>query len=215
MNERIKWIISGALLLLAVVMVGRALWGGPDLDELAASDDAKDRLQAVLIIQESQSNSPQLLGRLAADPVPSVSMQAITVMGQNQTTDYRQALKKIISERGDPKSRGAAAAALGHYEETSVREFTALLGRSEHPEVRAGAAKGLARMAQRDRKSAAPALIAGLRDHDPQVRIWAITGIYNISGHQFPGYNAAIAPNEQAGVIRFIETELREKGLAW
>ncbi len=213
MNERVKWGIAGALLLFAIVILLRAMFGGPDVDELAASDDDKDRLRAVLILQERESDAPELLGRLAGDPVPHVAMQAVTAMGRHRTVDHRKKLRELIETVRDPEVRGAAAAALGHYENTSVSELQALMREGEHPDVRAGAAKGLARKAKHDRRSTIPALLTALRDHDPGVRIWAITGIYNVSGHQFPGYDAAKDPREMVHVIQFIENKLREKGL--
>lgn len=213
MSQRTKWIISSVLIFFAVVFAVRAMWGGEDIDELADSKDENDRLQAVLILQQDQSDSAEMLGRLAGDSSPQVAMQAITAMGRHRTNGHRRKLTQIIGAERNPAVKGAAAAAIGHYKETTVGELTQLMGRSENRQVRVGAAKGLARLARHNRKTTGPALVAALRDPDPEVRIWAITGIYHLCSHKFPGYDAAKDPRDQAGVISFIERELREKGL--
>lgn len=214
MDQRTKWIIAGVCGLVAVVLLGRILFGGEDVDDLANSDDADDRLRAVLIISE-EGESPQLLQQLASDVEPRVSRQAITVLSKQRTPSHRQVLTELSRSASSPEVRGAAVAALGAYEETSPRELASLLQTRDDPLVRQGAAKALARQGRFDEKATTvtPLLLDALRDGDPEVRIWAIAGITNVSGNRFPGYDASRPPAEQREVIRYIEGKLREKGL--
>jgi len=214
-TSRNKKFLVGVTLVVVAALALKWSLSGPSAKSLARSESADDRLEAVTMIRERTSGDDALLERLADDSEPKVAVEAVYVMAVKRQPRHQPTLSRLATTAKHPTVRRAAAAALGNFKETPPSTLIELLTTPRDDEVRKGAAKGLARLAQDEdkRKASAPALYAALSDPDPEVRIWAITGIYNVTGQQFPGYDASKAPHEQRTVIAFIGKKLREYGL--
>jgi hypothetical protein len=134
-------------------------------------------------------------------------------MSRQGDASSHQALAALLTDARDPAVRAEAAAALGRFGQTEPSQLAALLEPGGESRVRIGAARGLARLGPHRPRETAPLFVRGLRDADPHVRVWSITGIYNITGRQFPKYDASRPAESQREVIAFIESKLREQGL--
>jgi len=187
--------VLGALA--AAVVIWRVFFSGggePGLDSL----DVNKRLVAMESLFEQDSDQARTrLRAMAADPDPRVVLQSIRGMGSNRDLNNRRHLQTFAAEAKDPIYRREAIVALSEYEDVNVSEFTAVLGRDSDPQARAGAAQALARRADR---STIPAMYTALTDPDAEVRIWAITGIKNITYTGFV-YDPAQPPEQQREVI--------------
>lgn len=212
-RTRALFIAGGGLCL--VVVAG--LWGwarhqrGGDLDSLARSGNAADRLAAASQLAQRDSGAvrSQLI-RMLDDADVAVAAQAAESLGVNPHPDGRAALERVLAERSRPgEVQAAAAATLGEFSGVDPAILIDVLQTREQPLVRAGAAKGLTRL--RDVRSV-PALSRALEDSDPRVRIWAITAIHKMGARRFP-YDARRDPAEQKEVILRIRDYLRACGV--
>ncbi len=214
MSTNAKRILAGVLAVVALYLVVRMFNTGPDVASLAESSDPEDRLEAAVQIADGAAAADSLLSQLSADENEAVAIQAINVLGRRKSEKSRLTLTQLIDRSKQPKVRGAAAAALGHHEKADPQILVRLLDKNKTDRTtRAGAAKGLARLAMHGRKETAPVLLRALSHEDAEVRAWAIQGIYNLSKQKFPGYDASKPGHEQAIVINFIQRKLREGGL--
>jgi HEAT repeat protein len=84
--------------------------------------------------------------------------------------------------------------------------LTGLLRDAPEPEVRAGAAQGLVRLADR---RALPAALAALADDDPSVRAWALEAIHAVVTTRF-SFDPQKAPSLHAWERNNIEKYLRD-----
>ena len=144
----------------------------------------------------------------ADQQVARAAMDALAVLDADAA---RQTLGGLLRDEKDPQKRAAAAEAYGHTPSSDPQVLAAVLTQDEAPEVRAGAARGLARLSSPQRPEGLPAFVAALRDEDPKVRAWAVRGIERVSGKRFP-YDPARSPESQTEQIRGIKDQLRAMG---
>ncbi len=210
MDDNVKKIIAGVLGLIAVVVlvIRISSSGGPEYDINSA--DPVERLAAVEDYRRDQSDaSREVLIRVAeSDKDIRVKISSIKAMRHNRGESTEQALRRMAREEPNARVRGEALAALSEYKNFPTTQLINALKTEPAPEVRMGAAKGLAQRADR---SSAPDLFRALGDPDPQVRSWAITGIRHITKAGFL-FNPEKEPNEQVDVINQIGNYLRRNG---
>lgn len=215
MTSQTKAIIAAVLCALALLLVGRALWSSDNHGDIHSDDIAK-RLTGVEGLRRSdKSSARQALINLARDPDGRVGFQAVKAMGENRDERTYEALLDICRDsQVTPNVRGAAFAALGHYEQTHFDTLTGPLLADEEPLVRAGAARGLSHKLKWDRpegRVAIPDLYKALYDPDPLVRGWAITAICKMTITRF-NFNATKPPKAQKEKLEFIEAYLKRNG---
>lgn len=207
------WILAGAVGLV-IVLVAAWLLGafGESVDSLAASSDRDDRLEAIRRISESDSSSStDRLRRMAAHSDPATARMAVRSLGYHLSELNLDALRDILDdEKLSEAARSEAASTLGKFKEADPVVLTRTLSNNkEKPEVRAGAAKGLARL---EMPKTIPQLSAALEDPSPEVRLWAITAIHRMIVRRFP-YDPSKPPQQQKAVIERIRTYLRQCGV--
>jgi HEAT repeat protein len=215
----VRRVLTIVLMLLAVLGLGSAAWmwyarsSGRGDARQSRSAGADDRLQAIDRLAERHSGAARdTLTRLTKDPDPQAALSAVRAMG-GAPQEYRQTLVEVASGHSQGLVRGEAAAALGNYvgpqRGEHLRLLTTMLTSDGDAEARAGAARGLARLAE---LKTLPQLVQALRDPDQRVRVQAITAIGQITATRFP-YRAELPPQQQERTIRDIENHLRSRGL--
>jgi len=205
------WIIAGVILVLAGVMIlGLSGVFGPSVESLASSADPADRQAAVERLSErGTESSARLLSALAADRDPETARLAVRGLGQVQTQANLDALTRILDNNKLSKNaRAEAGFTIGKFKAADPKVLTERLSveREPDPVVRAGVAKGLARM---EMPSTIPQLSAALEDPNPEVRRWAISAIHRMVIRTFP-YDADKPPQDQQAVIQKIREYLRK-----
>ncbi len=187
MTEKNKKILAGVLMGIAALLFLRLLFGGDDIDDLAASEDADERLLALDKAHNREDEAAaEVLTQLASDPDPRVASRALKTMGHKRDPRHVATLRKQLVDKTRPvEVRAAAAASLGRYDQTQPTELTGMLRAEKDAKVRAGAAQGLAFMSRSRKTEIIPDLYKALSDPDPAVRNWAITGISKMTGHRF------------------------------
>ena len=193
------------VVLIAIVIVIWPSGGDPN------SSDPEQRLKAIAKLSgNADDESIQTLVDLAADPEPNVATAAVKAIGMFPKLSPAP-LRKILARPDiSPAARGEAAAAIGKCPKASV-EVTVLTeilaSKTEAPQVRAGAARGLARRLD---KMALKELVEALEDPDPRVRLWAITAIGRSTAFRFK-FDAFAPPARQQNEIRVIKETLRKR----
>lgn len=208
-KSKTAWIVAAAILALAAVV---AAWHagalGPSAGNLARSDRPEDRQAAIAALATAGSaDASETLAALAADKDPATATLAVRALGERQTDRNHDALKRIITDKSLPPAvRSEAAYTIGSFTKADPAVLTNALAAEQEPEVRAGAAKGLAKL---EMPSTIPQLSAALEDPAPEVRRWAITAIHRMIVRRFP-YDAAKPPEAQQDVIKRIRDYLRQ-----
>ncbi len=204
-NQIILCASVGAILVAA--SAAGLLWpksGDPTSSEAAQRTDAARALAG-----RSDEAAIEQLSQLANDSEPRVARAAVRAMARAKEPANQQAISRIVSEAKNPAARGEAAAALAEFESVPTGRLTSLLAISgkNNAQVRAGAAKGLAKRC--DRNAIWP-LFKLLSDPDEYVRFWAITAISKTTCQRYE-YNAKRAPENQREKIAAIGRKLKER----
>ena len=198
--------IAGLVVLLVVLAaIVIVLWprgGNPN------SPDPEERLQVITKLSgRTDAESVSTLIRLSRDPKPHVAIAAVKAIGAAPKSSHVPLQQILARPDARPPVRAEAVAALGKCPKTNVKVavLTKILTADTDPQVRAGAARGLAR--RRD-KTALKELVAALEDPDARVRLWAVTAIGRTTALRFD-YDAWTTPEEQSDKIRIIKETLR------
>ncbi len=206
------WIAAGVagLAVLVVVAWQMGLFGDSAV-ELAASDDVEDRRAAVEQLSErDDEGASKLLSQLARDSDAQTARYAVRALGDHDSYANQKLLTRILTDKQlSPAARSEAAATLGKFKNADPQVLTQTLVAEEDPKVRAGAAKGLARL---EMPKTIPQLSAALEDPSSQVRLWAITAIHRMIVRRFP-YDARKPPEIQQEVIKRIRDYLKQCGV--
>ncbi len=208
-RSKTAWIAAAVTLALAgIVAAWHAGAFAMSAGMLARSDKPEDRQAAIAALATSGSAAAsETLAALAADKDPSTATLAVRALGERQTDLNHDTLKRIIADKSlRPAVRSEAAYTLGSFTKADPAVLTNALAAEEDPEVRAGAAKGLAKL---EMPSTIPQLSAALEDPSPEVRRWAITAIHRMIVRRFP-YDADKPPEAQQDVIKRIRDYLRQ-----
>jgi HEAT repeat protein len=208
-RSRTAWIAAAAILALAgVVAAWHAGIFATSAGNLAGSDKPEDRQAAIATLATAGSSAAsETLSALAADKDPATATLAVRALGERQTDQNHDALKRIISDKSLPPAvRSEAAYTMGNFTKADPAVLTKALAAEEDPEVRAGAAKGLAKL---EMPSTIPQLSVALEDPSPEVRRWAITAIHRMIVRRFP-YDADKPPEDQQDVIKRIRDYLKQ-----
>ena len=183
----------GLLVAILAGVLGYSSIAGRDVSTLAGSKEAAERLAAVGKASALRGDDgTEALARLARDADAAVATQAIWALGGRDGDRSQAALRELLADRGlRPGIRAEAAAALGRGDHTDPEVLTRALADEGDETVRAGAAKGLVRMAERQKDIAGarrmiPQLAASLEDPSPRVRAMAIAAIRRLVVRQFP-----------------------------
>jgi len=197
-----------------ILLITAILWlmdsrGGSALS-LAESEDREDRIKAAdRLADKSGAAASKALSDLTRDKDRWVAIRAVRSLAKSPDRRNRDVLRRIASDRSRRgRVRGEAAAQMGRFKE-SASELTQVLAAEPDPEVRAGAAKGLAIL--RD-QATIPQLVKALEDKDEEVRRWAITGIHKMIVRRF-SFNAKAPPGTQQHEIDRLKTYLRRCGV--
>lgn len=211
MSRRLQMLLVFAVLLLAAAgfyfgWMGRG-GSGPlpkDTDQLLGRIDEVRR--------EGSPAESQVLVPLTQHPDAGVARAAMDALAEIDPDTARPVLERQLRQSQTAQRRAAAAAALGRVKAGNPATLVTTLTSERDSEVRAAAARGLARYSGPERREALPALVAALRDPDPKVRRWAIRGIHRVSVQRF-FFEPNKPPGEQEARIAFIERRLRALGL--
>ncbi|MHC4177645.1 MAG: HEAT repeat domain-containing protein [Planctomycetota bacterium] len=141
-----------------------------------------------------------------------VSRAAMDALADIDPDTARGVLERQLRESQSAQRRADAAAALGRVKIGRPDTLMSTLSSERDGKVRAGAARGLAQYSSTERRDALPALVAALRDPDPEVRRWAIRGIHRVSVQRF-AFEPNKPPGQQEARIAFIKQRLRKLGL--
>jgi len=218
-------ILLGVLAVLVAVAVAVYY---PGMEGDPYSSDPEQRLAAIRSLAgNTDAESLKILRRLSDDSHRRVAFAAVNAIAQSPDSEpNRKVLLDILSGSTSGVARSAAAAALGKCPGADLTLLTRTLRDLDaDPMVRAGAAKGLAKLpggaVRGDRstrpdpqvlkarlKIILPPLIEALSDPDPRVRKWAITAIKRNTGIRF-AFDADRQVGQQRDRIRFIIETLR------
>jgi len=195
-------LIAVAVLLISVVSV---YWpGGEDPD----SPDPAVRVKVIAELSgKTDPESVKTLVRLSRDSKPYVAIAAVKAIGAAPKKSHKPLRKILDTPEYSPPVRAEAVAALGKCPKANVpvTVLTKVLASDADPQVRAGAARGLAR--RRD-KLALKDLVDALEDPDPRVRLWSVTAISRTTALRFD-YDASVSPDRQRKEIDTIKQTLR------
>ena len=197
------------LVALVVVLVVITIVCWPDGGDPNSPDPAM-RMQAITRLSgRTDTESVTTLIRLTGDPKPHVAIAAVKAIGDAPKSSHVPLQKILARPDTSPPVRAEVAAALGNCPKANVKitVLTEILAQDADPQVRAGAARGLAR--RRD-KAALKELVAALEDPDARVRLWAVTAIGRTTALRFV-YDARVPPEQQRDKIRIIKETLRKR----
>jgi len=173
---------------------------------LARSDRLADRLRAIELFRgESTDLARQTLHRLTKDKEIRVALAAVRALAAVPDEESCRLLGDVC--RGSPSGdvRGAAAAALGKYQNTPTDTLAQMLAADKDPAARAGAARGLS--GKRDRAAADALVVALERDDDVRVRRSAMAALHSLLGVRFL-YRPEAPLSERQQAIRVIKAEV-------
>ena len=161
-------------ILLLVLACGSKL---PGLRQQLDSPDADMRIAAAKALAEAKDTAAVMkLCEHLADSVPDVRKECARALGKIGDARAAQPLAAFYGKETIEDVADAGARALVHLGQAAVKPLIGLLG-SIRPSVRAGAARGLGRLAARD---AVDPLIWLLDDRDESVRIAAVFALRQI-----------------------------------
>lgn len=208
-NRKAIFVLAGLGLVLVVAAVWMVMAPDP-IDGDPTSSDPEQRMTAASSLGERKDqDAVKTLILLADDRNDQVAVRAVRSLGRQKTEPSREALQNLLDSADKARIRGAAAAELGQYEDLDPHVLTDVLSNPQaEPETRAGAAKGLSRLKNRD---AVPELFQALSDPDPKVRLWASTALGKITGRRYM-YYADKPPSQQREVIEAIKRSLKRLG---
>lgn len=196
------------VLVLVLTVAAVAFW--PDRAD-PNSEDAEERLRAIAQLSgRTDDESTNTLLSLTGDPKPHVAIAAVKAIAAAPRFSHAPLQRVLSRADSSPPARAEAAAALGKCPKADVEVSVLtkiLVSKTQDPQVRAGAARGLAR--RRD-KTALNELVEALEDTDPRVRLWAITAIGRTTALRFE-YDAWTSPAKQQDELRFIKETLRRR----
>jgi HEAT repeat protein len=201
--------VAAAILALAGIVAAWQVGAfGTSASTLARSANPEDRQAAIAALAKTRGQAAsKMLTTLAADKDPGTAILAVRALGDQQAPENRDVLNRIIADKGLPKLiRSEAAYTMGTFKDADPAVLTNTLATDADPEVRAGAAKGLAKL---EMPSTIPQLSAALEDPSPEVRRWAITAIHRMVVRTFP-YDADKPPETQQDIIKRIRDYLRQ-----
>lgn len=211
MKRRLQILLLVAALLLVVVGVRLGCSGRGSSGPLPENTDALlGRIDEIR--RQGSAAEGQVLVPLTEHPDAAVARAAMDALAEIDPTTARDVLNRHLRQSQSTERQAAAAGALGRVTEGDAATLVATLRSEPDAEVRAAAARGLARYSGPERRGALPALVAALRDPNPEVRRWAIRGIHRVSVQRF-FFEPDKPPEEQEQHIRFIEQRLRGLGL--
>lgn len=212
-KPKTAWIVAGVISLATIVVV---IWQmgefGDSAADLASSAKVEERRAAVEQLgKRDDDGASELLSKLAKDADPWTARYAVRALGGHQSDTNQDLLTRMVADKGLSKAaRSEAAATLGKFKKADPVVLTrTLVDKDEDPEVRAGAAKGLARL---EMPKTIPQLSAALEDPSPEVRRWAITAIHRMIVRSYP-YDARKPPETQKEVIQRIRDYLKKSGV--
>jgi len=201
-HRQIAGLVALVVVLAVIVIVYWSGGGDPN------SPDPAMRIQAITRLSgRTDAESVNTLIRLTGDPKPHVAIAAVKAIAAAPKSSHVPLQKILARPDTSPPVRAEVVAALGKCPKTHVKVtvLTEILVRDTDPQVRAGAARGLAR--RRD-KTAMKELVAALEDPDARVRLWAVTAIGRTTALRFD-YDARVPPEQQQDKIRIIKETLR------
>lgn len=208
-NRTVIFVLAGLGLVLMVAVVWMVMAPEPIAGDPTSSDPAQRMEAASSLGNRDDQDAVKTLVILAGDQNDQVAVRAVRSLGRQKTELSREALQNLLDSADKARIRGAAAAELGQYEDLDPSVLTNVLSNPKaEPETRAGAAKGLSRLKDRD---AVPQLFQALSDPDPKVRLWASTALGKITGRRYM-YYAEKPPSQQREVIEAIERSLKRLG---
>jgi len=212
-KTKTAWIVAGVILVAFIVVI---LWQmgafGSSSEGLANSAKVEDRRAAVEQLgKRDDDGASELLSKLAKDTDPWTARYAVRALGGHRSDTNQKLLTRMVTDKALSKAtRSEAAATLGKFKKADPVVLTrTLVDENEDPEVRAGAAKGLARL---EMPKTIPQLSAALEDPSPEVRLWAITAIHRMIVRTYP-YDARKPPDTQKEVIQRIREYLKKSGV--
>ena len=211
-RSKTAWIVAGVISVVAVLVI---VWQigvfGDSASALARSADPNERRAAIeLLRKRGDSGASDMLSKLANDSDPWTARYAVRALGDHQTGTNQKLLTRMVTDNGLSKAaRSEAAATLGKFKDADPEVLTRALAPDQDAEVRAGAAKGLARL---EMPKTIPQLSAALEDPSPEVRLWAITAIHRMIVRTYP-YDARKPPETQKEVIDRIREYLKKCGV--
>jgi len=211
-RSKTAWIVAGVILVAAVlVIVWQAGAFGDSTATLARSANVEDRRAAIKQLgKRGGSGASEMLSKLAKDSDPWTARYAVRALGEHQTNTNQDLLTRMVTDKGLSKAaRSKAAATLGKFKDADPAVLTRALVDDQDAEVRAGAAKGLARL---EMPKTIPQLSKALEDPSPEVRLWAITAIHRMIVRTYP-YDARKPPETQQEVIERIRKYLKQCGV--
>ncbi|MCP4377796.1 MAG: HEAT repeat domain-containing protein [bacterium] len=194
-------------IVVVLAVLAMVCWPGGDDPN---SPDPQERLRAINELAGStDGESVSTLVSLSGDPKQHVAIAAVKAIGATPKTSHAPLRKILTGTSNSPPVRAEAVAALGKCPKANVEVavLTKVLTGDPDPQVRAGAARGLAR--RRD-KVAIRELVAALEDPDARVRLWAITAIGRTTALRFE-YDAWAMPENQRKQIAVIKDTLRRR----
>ena len=200
---QIAGLVALVVMLVAVVIV---YWpGGGDPN----SPDPEKRLEAITQLSgHADEESVSTLIRLSRDSEPRVAIAAVKAIGAAPKSSHVPLQRILARPDNSPPVRAEVFAALGKCPKANVKVtvLTEALTTAKDPQVRAGAARGLAR--RRDRVALKELVAALEKDPDARVRLQAVTAISRTTALRFD-YDAWTPPEQQRDKIRIIKETLR------
>jgi HEAT repeat protein len=177
------------------------------LRQAARDSDESMRLEAMKAAAAMEPVVLDILQAGAEDRDAFVRAEAVRALSTSSGAGAAKVLPvfETMLRAGDPATRRAGAIALGEVAGAS-ESTTAMLGlvlRQRGESVRAAAAEAIARIAQRDPKSATPLLELALVDPSYDVRSAAVRGLGAVwAAERSPGEVAAILEGSEADSVR-------------
>ena len=211
-RSKTAWVVAGVIFVAAILVIAwHAGAFGDSTSALARSADPNDRRAAIEQLRKSGSSAAsKTLSSLASDSDPWTARYAVRALGDHQNVKNRDLLTRMVTDKGLSKAaRSEAAATLGKFKDADPAVLTRALVDDQDAEVRAGAAKGLARL---EMPKTIPQLSKALEDPSPEVRLWAITAIHRMIVRTYP-YDARKPPETQQEVIERIRKYLKQCGV--
>ena len=178
---------------------------------LAKSPDRAERLQAIdLLRRRTDDIARETLWALCSDGDLRVAITAVWALGEGIGPRDGEMLRAILADKGrHGQVRGAAAEQLGKLKAVDPAVLTQALLDDGDPQVRAGAARGLAHLHSLQTMGA---LLKALSDVDKEVRRRAIEAMNTMMTRRF-GYRPELSAEQQPKVMEDIKDYLRQGGV--